>query len=112
MSLATEHRGRTAEEIAFTCRVDRLVDWWVSRQHGFDEYWRYENRPPRLWTHADWDGIAWECARRHDWAFDAPLREAVLERIDDLVRHVVLSEIEAIADALERRRAVGRAVSL
>jgi hypothetical protein len=105
MSLATEdRRGRTAGEIAFTCRVNRIVDWWVSRQHDFDGFWRYERRAPRLWTHADWDAIAWECARRDEHILEAPLRAAVIERIDDLVRHVVLSEIDAIQTALERRR--------
>jgi hypothetical protein len=90
MSLATERRGRTAAEIAFDCRVNRLVDWWVSRQHLKQVV--FGGLPPHEW--ADW---MWAIASdRSSRLTDPPPDEAM--------REAVIAEIDAVQHALERRR--------
>lgn len=89
---------RTPEQIAFDCRVNRIVDAWVSAWHDARlreaEGLTVIRKPqPRDWTNVEWDiETIWD-RRPGDPPPDAAMRAAVIR------------EIDAIGSGLERRRA-------
>jgi hypothetical protein len=82
---------RTREQIAFQCRVDRIVDRWQSAWLGRpDERWKFN---PRKWSKWQW----------RDWSERAGLRLDDDPFPDAAMREAVIAEIDAIADRLDRR---------
>jgi hypothetical protein len=91
--MSTQAPARTAAEIAFECRVNRLVDKWVSGQYRLSAIPLMYARHPNTWTDGDWDIISMDAGERRG---DGPPDEAM--------REAVIREIDAIQTALERRR--------
>jgi hypothetical protein len=83
-----DRRERTPEEQAFDCRVNRIVDAWVT------QYFSIPYRHPRDWSDAEW--ILNADLRARGRKTDPP--------VDAAMRAAVIAEIDAIATALERRR--------
>jgi hypothetical protein len=87
--MTTQAPARTAAEIAFDCRVNRIVDAWVSAQMD-DRH--HEWKHPSEWPEYAWRANLADVSRRDDPPPDAAMRAAVI------------AEVDAIAASLERRR--------
>ena len=92
MSNVTNITPRTPELIAFDCRVNRIVDAWVSRRMKAPVGWSWRMEHPTYWSDVMWEAVAAQTDRATDPVPDAAMRAAVI------------AEIDAIGAALERRR--------
>lgn len=90
MSIATERRERTAADIAFTCRVNRLVDRWIVRWHlGTAKHLD-------LMTREDWYELDREAGSRNT---DIPTSIALRFAVAEAVKEIIL-----VRAGLDRRR--------
>jgi hypothetical protein len=90
--MSTQAPARTAAEIAFQCRVNRIVDAWVSRRMREPMGWSWRMEHPGYWSDVMWEAVAGQTGRATDPPPDAAMRAAVI------------AEIDAIVNSLERRR--------
>jgi hypothetical protein len=103
--MTTQAPARTAAEITFRCRVNRIVDAWVSARLGRED--PYGQSLPELWTEEDWADIDFDAGRRPG---DSALSDHDIwgdrkdHKVDAAMRAAVVAEIEAIKTSLERRR--------
>jgi hypothetical protein len=89
-----DRRERTPEEQAFDCRVDRIVDWWVSAWHENPHLRGTAYLDPLQWGDPRWAKVSRDARqRRADPPPDAAVRAAVIAEIDAIV-----------SDSMERRR--------